>query len=208
MEEGIPQPGSQSSPPPNRPAVDESHGWFPNSMKLNVVMAPVEGTMLKRNSSEKKKLNIRRPSGAEIGSTNNNDNLVPILTSPDHVTGIKRLPSTTKSIRNEEPASATKVKNYQPTTVRLVQAKSIANLPIKSTASNSVKRIQSSNNIAKTPNKSGPPSKSSLVDNSQESRRVKLQRSSTTPAKIFDDDNEPVLATGNSKDNVSSKKIK
>ena len=219
MEEGIPQSGSQKSPQQSRQAVDESHGWFPNSMKMNAVMASVEGTILKRNNSEKKRLLIRRPSGNEVGSvaTNNNNDL-PVAIMADQVTGIKRLPSSTitKIEESNEETSAVKL-NYQPTTIGLTQAKSIANLPTKSTTTDTVKRVQSSNNVAKIREKQGlknVPTKSALVNTRHESKRGKMQRSATTPARIVDNDDEisnrksthsTVVKSG---ENMSSKKVK
>ena len=203
--------------------IEESHGWFPSSAKMNnPMMSPVEGTLpdpVDYQRNNKKKLLIRRPSGLEISSISSDESSpMPVITSPDTVTGIKRLPTSTIKKQDSLADVGTKAVNYQPTSaVRIPQAKSSANLPVKTMAQLGVKRVQSSSSVSRTAqeNKGGQnlPSKSSVVRIAP--RKGKLQKSLTTPGRIEDQEmieeshkrkqpSAAAAATGNG----TSKKVK
>ncbi len=171
--------------------MEESHGWFPNSMKVNAVVSPaaVNGPT-EGQKGNKKNMLTRRPSGLEIGVTS--DPSLPPVAIPDQMTaGIKRLPTAKMGQDSFAEAPA-----QHKTSIRLPQANSLANLPTKSTVQqqSAVKRVRSSTNVSKTQERVVKSVQTKPRD------RPKLQKSYTTPSRF----EEPEESRNHKKNSNSS----
>lgn len=181
--------------------VDESCGWFPTSFDT-CMSPPVEGTISDNkkitNNNKTKVLLSRRPSGIDhsAATPSNILNDIPVVTSPTQPTGINRLPSTELK-RQMSDIEQLPVSCQSSGGMKRAHANSIADLPRRPGVPQNIKRVHSSNNVAKPTqdkstvhDKKSTPSEKRRASSNQSTavpqQRGKLQKSYTTPGKLED----------------------